>query len=222
MFEDIEKSYRKELSEKRFWRFYAWRAAFLAVIALVLVYKFGWNSWLVAIGLALLLLVLIFFFFWRDICRATRQSGKHTLREKLIIYHETESYERLSNLLQVLRKYNIRTRDDLRLVLNHFEGRQPSPTKPNILEWIVSVMIALVSVVVIAYNESTRSIDINKLVVILVTTTSFALVTLMPILVVAVARAVVQTRRAKTDYILIEDLSYILINFDRYSNQLEK
>ncbi len=221
MFNDIEKSYRKDLSEKRFWRFYTWRAAVLVVIALVLVYYFHWNNWAVSAGLGVLLVGLILYFFWREIHRAVDKLGKHTLREKLMLYHDNEGYMRLNNLLLILHKYNIRTKDDLKLVLNHFESRQPTPTKPNVLEWVVSVMIALVSVVVIAYNESTRSIDIGKLTTILITTVSFALVVLMPVLVIAIARAAIQTRRAKTDFILIEDLAYIIINFEKYSSQLE-
>ncbi len=221
MFDDIEKSYRKNLSEKRFWQFYGWRAAVLVIAALVLVYWLGWNSWAVAAGLGIILLGLIFYFFWREIHRFVDKKEKHTLREKLILYHDNESYLRLNSLLLTLHKYNIYTKDDLKLVLNYFEGRQPSPTKPNVLEWIVSVMIALVSVVVIAYNESTRSIDIGKLTTILVTTASFAAVVLMPALIIAVTRAAMQTRRAKSEYILIEDLSYIIINFEKYASQLE-
>lgn len=221
MFDDIEKSYYKDLSEKRFWRFYIWRAIILVAIALVLVYYFHWNNWLVSAVLGILLLGLVLYFFWREIHRAVDKTGKHTLREKLILYHDNDDYTRLNNLLLILHRYNIRTKDDLKLILNHFENRQPTPTKPNILEWVVSVMITLVSVVVIAYNESTRSIDMGKLTTILITTASFALVVLMPFLIIAVARAAAQTRRAKTDYILIEDLSYIIINFEKYSSQLE-
>lgn len=221
MFDDIERTYNKDLSEKRFWRFYSWRAIILVGIALVLVYWLSWNSWAVAMVLGVLLLGLVFYFFWREIHHAVSGLGKHTFREKLILYHENEKLERLNSLLLTLRKYNVREKDDIKLVLTHFENRQPAPTKPNVLEWIVSVMIALVSVVVIAYNESTRSIDIGKLTTILVTTVSFALVVLMPVLVIAIARAVVQTRRSKSDYILIEDLAYIIINFEKYSSQLE-
>lgn len=221
MFDAIEKSYYKDLSEKRFWRFYIWRAVVLVVVALVLVYYFHWNNWMVSAGLGVILIGLVFYFFWREIHRAVDKTGKHTLREKLILYHDNEEYARLNNLLLILHKNRIRTKDDLKLILTHFENRQPTPTKPNILEWVVSVMVALVSVVVIAYNESTRSIDIGKLTTILITTASFALVVLMPVIIIAIARATAQTRRAKTDYILIEDLSYIIINFEKYSSQLE-
>lgn len=221
MFDDIEKSYRKDLSEKRFWAFYRWRASLLAIISLILVYKFHWNSWAVAGVFGVILLGLIVYFFWREIRRSVDKTKKHTLREQLILYRDNEEYARLNQLLLILRKYNIKTKDDLRIVLNYFEGRQPTPTKPNVLEWIVSVMIALVSVVVIAYNESTRSIDYDKLFVILVTTASFASIVLMPVVIITIVRAIAQTRRARTEFILIEDLSYLIINYEKYSVQLE-
>ncbi len=220
MFSDIEKAYRSGLLETRFRKHYFLRAVVAVALGISAVIFLHWNNWLVAGVVGLVLIGCLVRFVAKDMRQTIGKMPGQTLREKLIFYFEHDDRTRLETLASALKAKHIQTKDELSLVIKHFQNQQPVESKPNTLEWVISILIALISVVVLAYDESAKTIDVEKLLTVTIVTLSYAIIILAPIIVAALVHNWLQTHRAKVDLILIEDLSYIYVNFETFEDQL--
>lgn len=222
MFSEIEKEYQRGLPEKRFIKYYCWRVVPIVLIAFLVIAILGFDSHLVAIVAGVLLLLLALWFIIRDI-RTTmgKHANKKSFSSLLVAYLKNDDNVRLGNLILDLKKHHICTKDDLKLALEYFEKRQPVSTKPSLLEWTLSVVIALAPVIILAYDDATQTIDRTKLLAVLVPTMEVTLSVIMPIIVIKAITAHATKSRAKTDALLMEDLAFLYVNFDQYKDNLK-
>lgn len=224
MFSEIEKAYYKGLLEFRFWSYY-WRLAIPAVIITIVVSELlhigaHWVS--LVMGIILLLLVIIFFV--RDINTAlvdAKAKPVSDIRAKLRIYHEADTERRLNNLLEDLKAHHCTSRDDIQLAFQYFEHQRPVRTRSGILEWVLSAAIGLASIVALAYNDEIHVVDFSKLAGILWPTIKIVLIVVLPIAIIGLIVSQVFFSRARIDSILVEDLAYIYVNFDKFKAKLK-
>ncbi len=221
MFTKIERKYRDTLSEQRFWRFYLLRALLILALAIFVVIFLGFNAWLVA-GICLaILFVLVGVFFWRDMRMVIGGNKPMKFVAKLDAYAKADEKLRLRGLVASLAENNFRTREDLKLAIEYFEQQRPVTAKTGVLEWVLSIAIALASVVAIAYNDEQHMVDNLKLLGIIGPTLQIVLMVVVPMFVVGILARNVFFSQAKIDSILIEDLAYIYVNFDKFATELQ-
>ena len=225
MFSEIEKEYRKGLQEKRFVMYYWPYAIIITVIAIILDFGLKYNRWLVYGGAVTALLVLVLIFFARESRQASRSF--QTVREskgnraKATAYFAADDQRRRKNLVADLAQHHIQTKDDIELALNYYQARLPGNTKPNLLSWIITAIITLVSVVIVAYDDTIGTIDLHKLVPILISAITAAAIILTPFIIAKIISTLISSSRTRVETILVEDLAYIYVNYEHYQQQLK-
>lgn len=222
MFSEIEKDYRKGLQEARFWRFYGWRSLVAIVLAMVVIFVLGVSSWLAAGCLSVILVGLVAWFFWKDtkIVLGKRVQRKSVV-ERLVEYFREDDKLRVKNLLVDLKRHGVQTREEIKIALDYYERKQPVQTKTGILEWVLSIAVALVSIVVVAYDEASATVDMEKLFNILKPTLGLIVAIIVPIVVAKMVVSFLAVPRAKLDSILVEDLAIIYMQYDKFEDKLK-
>lgn len=225
MFSEIEKEYKKALQQKRFLAYY-WPCAIVVIaIAVTLDFALNLNRYLVYGCAVLALLILVGVFFARDLQLASRSF--RTVREakglaaKRAAYFAADDERRRDNLAIDLARHRINTKDDLALTLHYYQDRLPENTRPNLLSWILTAVITLVSIVVVAYDDSIGSINLRKLVPIFFSALVVAATILTPFIIARIISAIISNSRSKVETILVEDLAYIYVNYEKYRHRLE-
>ena len=153
---------------------------------------------------------------------------KSKLKDKtpiLILFNayikEIES-QNVNNLILLLKQYNFRTKNDLKLAIDYYNSEKPLKVESDYLGWIVSIALTLSSFIEIAYNNETQTIDMTKISIILGSTAGIIIGFIIPIIIIklVINRIIIPKKRLQSN--LSEDLSYIYLNFDKYKNQLSK
>lgn len=226
MFGEIEKEYRKSVQERRYLAYYVWRAVPITIVAVVLSLIF--REWYLVIYIAtiVILVVLAIVFFVRDVramddaARTIRR--KKGVKAKLKNYFEIDNVMRINSLVEILNRHGINTKEDLKVVLRYFESRLPIATKPNLVNWILTTIVTVASVAIVAYDEVTSTIDVRKFLSVFISALVVAVMCITPVLVFRIARYAMTRFRNRVDTILVEDLAYIYINFEKYGDGLKK
>ena len=222
MFTEIEKQYQENLAEHKFWKFYFRFATPVILVATMVTFLLNLNPWLVTGAVMIYLLYLVAHFFNQEVNHILGRRQIHpSLRIKIQAYARADNEYRLNNLLNILHEHNIRTREDLELAIRYFEGRRPVVTKTSLLEWVLTIAITLASVVAIAYDDNSQAINDMKLFHILWPTFRIVLFVMVPGFVIGFISNKVFFSRSKVDSILIEDLSYIYVNYDKFQKKLK-
>lgn len=226
MFDKIEREYKRGLQEKRFMAYYSPRAAIIVVLAILLSTVIGLHRWLVYACAAIIFVGIVVFFFIKEYSNAhktiesVRQSKSFSA--KFSAYLRVDDSRRIEKLVADLAHHHLHTKADLELTLDYFQSRLPSRTKPNLLEWIFTAVITLSSIVIVTYDSSINTINLHRLVSIVVPTMVVALIILTPFIIAKLISAAISSSRNKVDTSLVQDLAYICVNFDKYRSRLEK
>lgn len=226
MFSEIEKEYRKSVQERRYWAYYIKWAVPITVVAIVLSLIFRHLYGLIHLVTVMLLVGLLAIFIVRDI-KATDEIARVVRRKKGIIaklqsYFETDDAMRVNNLVTNLVKHDIRTKEDLKLAIEYYESRLPMNTKPNLMDWILTTIVTVASVALVAYDEATSTIDVQKFLNVFISALIVAAICITPILVFKIVRYALSRFRNRVDTILVEDLAEIYVNFEGYEERFEK
>lgn len=220
MFSTIEKEYNQDLVDHKFNYFYWPKAIIIVIISLGLTHIFQPLYWSILIVMAAILLGLIIYFLNTELAHASRENNKiqecNGIVAKLQAYFEYDIINRRDNLAVSLIKYNLANRDGIKLALDYYQSRLPISTKPNFLDWILTTVITLAPIVVIAYDNEIDSINIYKMIPILISALSVAFIIVMPLVIARVVAAIKLKNRTKIDSILVEDLAYFYANFDEF------
>lgn len=223
MFDDIEREYEKDLQEKRFLAYYIPRAIVVSLVAilLVIIVKFDWLVYLCALVLFLSVVVVFFIKEYRHAHKTVKAVRDSTgLNAKILAYNNADDSRRINKLVVDLAKHRIHTRDDLLLVLDYFQSRLPSNSKPNLLEWIFTAVVTLSSVVLVTYDDSINAINMHRLAAVLVPTIIVALIILTPFIMAKAIATGIAKNRNKAETSLVQDLAYIYVNFEKYQTKL--
>lgn len=219
MFGEIERVYQQSLSERRFWRFYRPRALGALVFALLAIYIFNFEIWLVAIVLAVVLFLMVGYFFYRDIkfvIGDTKVAGSGW-RARLQTYDRCDQDLRLEVLIEELCQHNIQTLDDLKLAIDYYSDGRPVKAEAGLSELLLSILVALLAVVTFAYDDQLGTVNQAKLAGIIGPTLQLILIIVVPVILIGFISGKIFYSHAKIDSILIEDLSYIYVNFDDFA-----
>lgn len=221
MLNELEREYRKSLSVHRFWNFYGLRAIGVIILATILTLAFGVNSWIIAIATIVILFIFVGYFFYVDMKRVIGGKVPRRFSARLQAYADADQKLRLNSLLKDLKRYQINRKDDLRLAIDFFEHNRPVTTKTSLLEWVLSIAITLSSIVAIAYDDSLQAVNTAKLLGILLPSIRVAISILVPVLLIGAISNRIFFSRSQVDTILIEDLAFIYVNYERFESQLK-
>lgn len=225
MFTDIEKEYKK-MSKERNFNIYYWCSALSITLIASLISKIfndfdKFKYYFIYISFFILILVYFYIDFKNTIkCLTIKKKEKKTNILKLYVTQNKKNH--INNLLKILTNHNFRTKNDLKLAIDYYNRKQPIQVESSFLAWIVSTALTLSSFVEIAYDSETKSIDYQKISIILGSTIGYIIAFLIPIIIFKIFINSIILPKKKIYSQLSEDLSYIYLNFNKYVNQLTK
>ncbi|MGM9877660.1 MAG: hypothetical protein ACI33S_03325 [Bacilli bacterium] len=221
MFKNIEKNYKNNLRETKFNKFY-WITSFLLILSSSLL-QISDNVKPYFIYILLFIFVIGYFIInYIKTMKNVDIKKKINIIEKLKIYSNEVEKQNFNNIILLLKQYNFRTKNDLKLAIDYYNSEKPIIIESDYLGWIVSIALTLSSFIEIAYNNETHTIDTTKISVILGSTLGILLDFLVPIIVfkIIINKLFISKKTIRSN--LSDDLSYIYLNFNKYKNQLSK
>ena len=221
MFKDIEKNYKKNLRETKFNKFY-WITSFLLILGSSLL-QISDNIKPYFIYTLLFIFVIGYFIInYIKTMKNVNIKKKINIIEKLKIYSSDVEKQNINNIILLLKQYNFKTKNDLKLAIDYYNSEKPIKVESDYLGWIVSISLTLSSFIEIAYNTETQAIDTTKISVILGSALGIIIGFLIPIIIFKIIINKSFTSKKTIRSNLSDDLSYIYLNFDKYKNQLSK
>lgn len=221
MFKDIEKNYKKNLRETKFNKFY-WITSFLLILGSSLL-QISDNIKPYFIYTLLFIFVIGYFIInYIKTMKNVNIKKKINIIEKLKIYSNEVEKQNFNNIILLLKQYNFKTKNDLKLAIDYYNSEKPIKVESDYLGWIVSISLTLSSFIEIAYNTETQAIDTTKISVILGSALGIIIGFLIPIIIfkIIINKSFNSKKTIRSN--LSDDLSYIYLNFDKYKNQLSK
>ena len=221
MFKDIEKNYKKNLRETKFTKFY-WITSFLLILGSSIL-QISDNIKPYFIYTLLFIFVIGYFIInYIKTMKNVNIKKKINIIEKLKIYSSEVEKQNFNNIILLLKQYNFKTKNDLKLAIDYYNSEKPIKVESDYLGWIVSISLTLSSFIEIAYNTETQAIDTTKISVILGSALGIIIEFLIPIIIFKIIINKSFTSKKTIRSNLSDDLSYIYLNFDKYKNQLSK
>lgn len=221
MFKDIEKNYKKNLRETKFNKFY-WITSFLLILGSSLL-QISNNIKPYFIYTLLFIFVIGYFIInYIKTMKNVNIKKKINIIEKLKIYSSEVEKQNFNNIILLLKQYNFKTKNDLKLAIDYYNSEKPIKVESDYLGWIISISLTLSSFIEIAYNTETQAIDTTKISVILGSALGIIIGFLIPIIIFKIIINKSFTSKKTIRSNLSDDLSYIYLNFDKYKNQLSK
>ena len=221
MFKNIEKNYKNNLRETKFNKFY-WITSFLLILSSSLL-QISDNVKPYFIYVLLFIFVIGYFIInYINTMKNVNIKKKINIIDKLKIYSNEVEKQSFNNIILLLKQYNFKTKNDLKLAIDYYNSEKPIKVESDYLGWIVSIALTLSSFIEIAYNNETQTIDTTKISVILSSTLGILLGFLVPIIIfkIIINKLFISKKTIRSN--LSDDLSYIYLNFNKYKNQLSK
>ena len=97
----------------------------------------------------------------------------------------------------------------------------PIKTKKGVWEFFISIIVTLISIVVVFVDEETKTINYDKMAVVLGSVIGIIMVV---IFIYFLVKEVITTQKSKESIYceLVDKLSVIYINYDKYKYELKK
>lgn len=219
MFQEIEKDYKMQLKENKFNKFY-WISAII-LIALTTIFKnFFINKYYIIYIILGILLIIYFIFDYKKTLKNIKLSNN--IIKNLKIYVNQIHVGRINCLINNMKKYNIKTKNDIKLTIDYYNNKQPIKVESSYLSWIVSSVLTLSSFVQIAYDSEKQILDYTKISIILESSLGIIICFLVPTIIIKSIISSIIFSKEKLHSDISEDLTYIYFNFNKYKNQLSK
>lgn len=221
MFKNIEKSYKNNLRETKFNKFY-WTTSLLLILSSSLLQISDKVKPYFIYTLLFLFVIGYFLINYIKTMKNVNLKRKINIIDKLKIYSAEVEKQDFNKIIQLLKQYNFKTKNDLKLAIDYYNSEKPIKVESDYLGWIVSFSLTLSSFIEIAYNSETQTIDTTKISVILGSTLGIILGFLIPIMFfkIIINKLFISKKTIRSN--LSDNLSYIYLNFNKYKNQLSK
>lgn len=206
MYKEIEKQYIKSSEEYRFNRYY-WICSFTLTFIYVVIKSF-YNIKIYSVFVALIFLIIVRFII--NFIKETKKTKK-SIKEKIHQHLEKTSNCPKEKLNDLLNKYKFKEKDEIKMMILHFEKSKSVKMESSLMSWILTASISIASFLEIAYDNTTNSINYSKLNIILNDTTIICIYLLLSLLMI---KTIVNqfSRSNSTKDMLIEDLTNIYLS----------
>lgn len=221
MYKSITKKYKKKRTEHRFDKFYILSTIPLGVVFLILTHFFD-NKLVFCFIMGVVICLLVIAYYINDVKKyLTKSELKGRLKNKIALYLNYLDEKDNETLVKLLKEYNIGTPDKIKLIIDYYSYKLPNYTQNTILNWIWGICVGLYPLIMFAYNEKTKTININDLINIII---QIIIIVFPIILLPVIVKIIVDQLNKRKENIydeLVSKLTYIYINFDKYKNKLK-
>lgn len=214
MYEIMETKFKKNnpyrIYEVGYWLYYF----ILNIVVDILNAKLKINNFILVITTSLffILSISLFIYFKIKINYGKKEFKKYGFMKLLKKYVQELNTLITKNLIIILKENNVNSKDKIKVLLDYYIKKEPSNAKPN----LASVFVTIASIVVIAYNDVTGVIDLNKLYNIF---SSTIVITLVLISIGFIIKSIFFPKESSS---LLEELTYVYMNYEEYESMLKK
>lgn len=222
MYEIIEKEFKKNNPYQKY-RIYYWVYFFMIFIVMVtLHFIFKINGWILWIILYFVFILSIYVYVKYKTKKyfGKERFKKDTFKRLLHTYIQNLNSIITDRLVNTLKENNVNNKDKIRILIDYYNKNKPLNTKLNPLEIIASIFVSLASLVVIAYNDITKQLDINTFVYILYYTFIITLFILLPMILIHFIFKSLFLSKEFLNSSLLGELTYIYMNYENYKEKL--
>lgn len=221
MYKNIEKGYKKINPENQFFRYY-WKWATIIGLAMMIISSIGISNKILLPIMVIVLLVLVILYEYKNYKKYISEENKNKkFKEKLEIYFDSLNKQLINDIIAILNKENINAKNDILLVINYYNKKRPLIVKTSIWERIASIVITVASFVVVFVDDKNKTIDYDKLLIVLGSIFGIVAVVLIMYLFLKFFTSV---RKSNESFYseLEEHLTHIYINYKDYEYRLKK
>lgn len=217
MYYNIEKKYKKGNPNRKFDLFY-WSFSLCLYILFFILIFLGINQWILLIIYFVIFIFAIILYIMDDSKNYLDKNDKGIM-VKLKKYIDGIDNENILNLIKILESNNITTKDELNQYILHYRSKIPNKIKDSFIGFLVTLIIALASLVIVGYDEETKLINFDKIGVAI--ESSIGIIIIVGI-ITYIFKMFIDGFLLPKDKLydeLEENLTYIYINFDKYFKQ---
>lgn len=214
MYYNFEKEYKKDNPNRKFDLFYWIFSSFLFILFSILTFL-GINQWILLIIYFVVFIFGIVLYIINEFEKYFDKKDKGIIK-KLEKYVSSIDEKNILNLINILKNNNVTTKDELNQYILHYRGKAPNKIKNNFIGNLVTLLIALASLIIVGYNEETKLINFDKI------STAIG-ISIGIIIIVGIITCIFKMfidgflmPKDKLYDELEENLTYIYINFDNY------
>lgn len=220
MYTYIEEEYKKSNWLYKFRNLYWTYAIFISITVCLLP-----ISWILQILLGLVCAVIFISIYLLIIMKKTLKENNYRKKKDenpWTTFINIKNNDLINSLIECLRKSNITRKEDIKLLINHYENDNNKKNKPNIADIYISIVLSIPTFVELAYNSQTKSINISTIITLFVTAAVIMLVLWIFFKIVSFIINNIMIKKEIIKSKLSEDLAYIYYHFNNYKNQLSK
>lgn len=145
-----------------------------------------------------------------------------SLKEKLCEYIKQYNNNTFENLLLLLSKNGIKTKNDLKYLIEHYESELPKKKNSFSIWDFIAISLSLTSIIGTTYSEELKKIDYTKLSAIIGSTIGIiAIIIITTYTFKFFINSFMISKKEKTMQ-LLDDLYYIYFNFNKYAKKIIK
>lgn len=224
MYEIIEKEFKKNNPYKKY-RMICWIYFFtIYIFSLAIHFIFDINSWILCIIMYFVLALSIYTYIKNELKTffGKEKFKKNSLKKLLYGYVQNLNMITSDRLVKTLKENNINSKDKIKILINYYNRKEPVNTKTSVAQLITNFFITVASIVVIAYNDVTGIIETNRFINVISFT--FFIVVITGVLTLAI-KLIFRSIFFPKEYFnssLLEELTYIYINYEEYEAKLNK
>ena len=151
----------------------------------------------------------------------TEEGKKIKIKERINIYLDQIDYVNMENLIKLLNEESISNKNDILLLINHYNQKVPITIKSSITDIISSVSLTIASFIVLFVDVESKSINYDVLLSVLGSTLGIILF-ILPVFFIGKFFVNIWTPKDSVYLELKEKLTYIYANYKKYEYQLKK
>lgn len=221
MYKNIEKNYKKNNPENKLYSYY-WKCSIIAMVIAMFLSGFGISNFVLLSLVIIALIIAIVIYECRNYKNYNIINHKWTdFFTNYKVYIKKEKDASIDNLAKILNNENINTKSDILLVIDYYNKKMPINTKKSIWETLTSLAVTLASIVVIFVDEENKTIDYDKMAIVM---GSIFGVILVVIFMYLMLKLFISVKKSKESFYseLIDKLTIIYMNYDKYKSKLKK
>lgn len=218
MYKNIEKNYKRNNPENKLYSYY-WKCSIIIMVIAIIFSKFGISNYILLPSVIVFLIIAIVVYECRNYKNYNIVNNKWTdffINYKSYIKKEKDAS--IEILLKILNNENINTKSDILLVIDYYNKKTPINIKKSICENLISLAVTLASIVVIFVDEENKTIDYDKMAIVMGSVFGIILVVIFMYLML---KLFISVKKSKESFYseLVDKLTIIYMNYNKYKSK---
>ena len=221
MYRNIEKNYKKNNPENKLYSYY-WKCSIIAMVTAIFISNFGISNFILLPIIIVSLIIAVVIYECRNYKKYNIINHKWTdFFTNYKVYIKKEKDASIEILVKILNNENINTKSDILVIVDYYNKKMPINIKKSIWETLISLVVTLASLVVIFVDEENKTIEYDKMAIVMGSVFGIILVVVFMYLMFKLFISIKNSNESFYSE-LVDKLTIIYMNYDKYKPKLKK